>query len=117
MKNLIFILILSLLTTWGCASGGKIMTEDTFSQVSIGMTTKEVINKFGRPYSIKNLGHGEIEYKYIEKVIVGRAKVLQEKHYFIIFKNGQVSSTKTEYLNRPSYEENSYEMQTSYHKE
>lgn len=102
---------------WGCASGGKIMTEDAFSQVTAGMSYKEVTNKLGKPYSIKNLSNFEVEYKYIEKIVASNAKVFQEKHYFVVFKNGRVINTKVVYLNRPSYEENSYEMQTSFNKE
>lgn len=117
MKYFVFVITLILFTTWGCAGGGKIMTPDQFSQVSLGMTSKEVVQKFGKPYSIKNLGYNEFEYRYIEKVIVGENRVIQEKHYLILFKNNRVTSTKVEYLNRPAYERDSYEMQTSYNKE
>lgn len=113
MKKIIFILTVSLLAAWSCASGGKTMTAEGFSEISVGMTEKEVQQKYGKPYSIKDLGEGEIEYRYIEKVTIGRDRVLQEKHYLIILKNGKVTSTKTQILNRPVYERNSYEMQTS----
>lgn len=116
-KSFIFILGLSIFAIFGCASGGKVMSQEAFSQVSVGMTYQEVTHQLGRPYSMKNLGNGEIEYKYIEKIIVGRSNVIQERHYLILFKNGRVTSTKINYLNRPSYEGNSYEMQTSYNKE
>lgn len=106
-----------LLTTFACASGGKVMTPEQFSEVSVGMTGDEVSKKFGSPYSIKNLGHGDFEYIYIEKVTIGEGRVLQEKHYLILFRNGRVTSTKTEILNQPAYQRNSYDMQTSYNEE
>lgn len=116
MKYL-FTFALILLTTFACASGGRVMTPEQFSQVSVGMTGDEVTKKFGSPYSIKNLGNGDFEYTYIEKVIIGESRVIQEKHYLIIFRNGRVTSTKTQILNQPVYERNSYDMQTSYNEE
>lgn len=115
MKYLFLSLIL--LLTFSCVGGGRIMTTDQYCQISVGMTTKEFVHRFGRPYCLRNLGYGEIEYEYIEKMIIGECRVLQEKHYLILFKNDRVVSTKIIYLNQPSYERNSYEMQTSYNKD
>jgi outer membrane protein assembly factor BamE (lipoprotein component of BamABCDE complex) len=111
MKKIIFIFLFFL---FSCASGGKVMTAEDFSEIHVGMTTSEIEKKYGKPFSVKELGNDEVEYVYIEKVVVNRARVLQEKHYLIILKNGRVTSTKTQIYNRPSYERNSYEMQTSY---
>jgi len=116
MKKMMIILSLSLLSLWGCASGGKVMTAQTFSDVSVGMTDKEVKDKFGRPFAVKHLENGEVEYRYIEKVHYG-PRVIEERHYLIILKNGKVISTKAEDFTRPIYERNSYEMQTSYNEE
>ena len=113
MKKIILIFFMSFIFTWGCASGGKIMTAKDFSEVSIGMTEDELQKKFGKPYSINKIDNEEVEYIYNEKETIGRARVLQEKHYLIILKNGRVSSTNVRIFNRPIYERNSYEMQTS----
>lgn len=110
MKKILSILFL--ITFISCASGNRVMTADEYYQVEIGMSTKEVKQKFGKPYSKKNLGAGSIEYKYIERIIAGN-RVLQERHYLIVFTNDKVSSKKIIELNRPVYERNSYEMQTS----
>ena len=112
MKNIFFLISISLLSIWGCASGSKVVTPDSFSQISVGMTTAEVEKKLGKPYSIKNLEDNEIQYTYIEKMPMGK-RVVQERHYLINFRNNKVSATKVMYYNRPSYEGNSYEMQTS----
>jgi len=111
MKYIFLVLALIVLS---CASGGKILTQEEFCQITVGMTSSEVEKKYGKPFSIRDLGNSEIEYKYIEKVTIGKARVIQEKYYIIIFKNGRVTSTKTQIFNRPVYERNSYEMQTSY---
>lgn len=115
MKKIIILLSLSILL-FSCASGGKVMTADSFSEVSIGMTADDLQKKFGKPYSIKDLGEGEIEYTYIEKIHMG-SRVLQERHYLIILKNGRVTATKTRDYSRPAYQRNSYEMQTSLNEE
>jgi len=116
MKNIFFLIAISLLSIWGCASGSKVVTPDSFSQISVGMTTDDVEKILGKPYSIKNLEDNEIQYTYIEKMPMGK-RVIQERHYLINFRNKKVSATKVIYYNRPSYEGNSYEMQTSYYKE
>ncbi len=110
MKNIFFSLVI-LLVFDGCASS-KVMTADSFSEITIGQSISEIQKKYGKPYSIKNLGAGEVEYIYIEKIFMGK-RVLQEKHYLIIFKNGKVTSTKVRIFNRPAWQRNSYEMQTS----
>lgn len=115
MRKILTILSLSILV-FSCASGGKVMTAESFSEVSIGMSSDEMQKKFGKPYSIKDLGEGEVEYTYIEKIHMG-SRVLQERHYLIILKNGRVTSTKTRDYSRPAWQRNSYEMQTSYNKE
>ena len=112
MKNVFFLSAIAFISFWGCASGSKVMTADEFSEVSVGQSGDEIQKKHGKPYSIKNLGNNEVEYTYIERMPMGK-RVLQEKHYLIILKNGKVTSTQTRTFNRPVYERNSYEMQTS----
>lgn len=115
-KNIFFFLSIALLSIWGCASGSKVMTIEDFSDISVGQTSDDIQKKHGKPYSIKNIGDNEVEYTYIERIPMGK-RVLQERHYLIILKNGKVTSTQTRSFNRPVYERNSYEMQTSYNKE
>ncbi|MBN2479990.1 MAG: outer membrane protein assembly factor BamE [Parachlamydiales bacterium] len=105
-----FLIILSSLFLLSC--GSKAITSDDFYQVDVGMSSKEVKEKMGTPYSVKNLGNGEVQYKYIERVRAGD-RVLLEKHYLITIKDGKVTSKKVIDLNRPVYERNSYDMQTS----
>lgn len=111
MKNIVFLLSITFLSIWGCASS-KVMTAEEFSEISVGQTSDQIQKKYGKPYSIKNLGDNEVEYTYIERMPMGK-RVLRETHYLIILKNGKVTSTQTRIYNRPSYEGNSYEMQTS----
>ncbi|HEU63809.1 MAG: hypothetical protein KR126chlam4_01074 [Candidatus Anoxychlamydiales bacterium] len=113
MKNVFFFLSIAFLSFWGCASGSKVMTAEEFSEISVGQTSDDIQKKHGKPYSIKRLGDNEVEYTYIERLPMGK-RVLRETHYLIILKNGKVTSTQVRTFNRPVYERNSYEMQTSY---
>ena len=113
MKNVFFLSAIAFISFWGCASGSKVMTADEFSEVSVGQSGDEIQKKHGKPYSIKRLGNNEVEYIYIERMQMAK-RVLRERHYLIILKNGKVTSTQVRTFNRPSYEGNSYEMQTSF---
>ena len=62
--------------------------------------------------SIKKLEDGYLEYKYIERQR-SADRVLVERHYLFVIKDNKVTSKKHIDMNRPSYERNSYEMQTS----
>jgi len=113
MKFMTYFLLFFLIFSNGCASGGKVMTQEEFYEVSVGMTEKELVKKYGRPFSIKELEDNQLEYTYIERIDLGNRGVISERHYLIILKDGKVVSTKTKILNRPVYERNSYEMQTT----
>jgi hypothetical protein len=84
---------------------------DDYSYVTIGMTKDELIQKMGKPYSIKKLSDNQVEYIYIEKINANE-RVLLERKYLFILENDQVTSKKIIDINRPSWERNSYEMQT-----
>ncbi len=103
---------LSLVICMSCAAGNRVMTMEEYHEVSVGMTEKEVKQKIGKPYSTKNLGKNQVQYIYIEKLYSG-TRVLQERHYLITFTNGKVTSKKVLDFNRPVWQRNSYEMQTS----
>jgi len=112
MKNTFFFLSIMFLALFGCASGSKVMTAEQFSEISIGQTSQDIEKKYGKPYSVKHISDTEVEYTYIERAQMGK-RVVQEKHYLIILKNGRVSSTQIRTFNRPAWQINSYEMQTS----
>jgi len=90
------------------------MTSERFSEVSVGMSSSELEKKLGKPYSIRNLPNNEIEYTYIQKSDFGARGVLEERHYLIILRDNKVIRTDVKILNRPIYERDSYEMQTTF---
>jgi outer membrane protein assembly factor BamE (lipoprotein component of BamABCDE complex) len=98
-----------------CASGGGIMTMDSFDFVEIGASKEEVIEKAGTPYSISKKPDGSEEYEYIERIKVGNRN-LETRRYLITVKEGKVVSKKVDTSTPlPYYLESfdSYDMQTS----
>jgi outer membrane protein assembly factor BamE (lipoprotein component of BamABCDE complex) len=108
MRILLLIILTFLIS---CSSGSKAISMDDYSYVTIGMSKDELIQKMGKPYSIKNLSYNQVEYIYIEKINANQ-RVLLERKYLFILENDQVTSKKVIDINRPSWERNSYEMQT-----
>jgi outer membrane protein assembly factor BamE (lipoprotein component of BamABCDE complex) len=104
--------LLLLLLLAGCASGGHMMTMNTYHDVSIGSTQEEVIATMGKPISTKTLPDGSIQYEYVERIKVG-GRNLEERRYHIILKDGKVVSKEMKYGEPPAYKFDSYEMQTT----
>ncbi|NGX55859.1 MAG: hypothetical protein K1060chlam5_00090 [Candidatus Anoxychlamydiales bacterium] len=94
-----------------CSSGSKATSMDDFSMITIGMSKDELIQQMGKPFSIKKLGDNQEEYIYIERITANKRTIIERKYLFIL-QNDQVTSKKIIDLNRPSWERNSYEMQT-----
>jgi hypothetical protein len=110
MKKLIFSYFLLLI---GCMSGHKIMTMDSFSDVPIGATEQQLIKNMGSPYAIYKLDNGDLNYEYIER-ISANDRVIEERHYFFLIRNGKVESKSTDTRTRaPLQQRNSFELQTS----
>ena len=111
MKKYIF---LSFFLLMACAAGHRIMTTETFYEVNEGMTEKELKAKAGTPYLIKDLGNGEKQYEYIERVIINN-RTVEARRYLFIIKNGIVTSKKIVYddKDKPLLERNAYDLQTS----
>lgn len=107
MKRNIFCLLLA-----GCAFGGRPVTMEAFAMIDHSSKTPEVIASLGKPYAIHKLNNGTIEYEYIERIQVG-ARLTQERHYFITFKDGQVIKKRVSESSPPPYYLDSYEMQTT----
>lgn len=95
-----------------CASGGSAIASCAFFDVPIGATTNEVIQSVGKPYAIHHKEGGAVEYEYIERMKAAN-RTLEEKHYFLLIKDGKVVSKRVEQYSPPPYIFDSYEMQTT----
>ena len=98
-----------------CSMGGSVVTMEAFSEVPIGTSTTEVVSSLGDPYAIHKREDGTIEYEYIERIKIG-ARDAEERHYFLVIKDGQVVSKRVKQSGPiPYYLQSfdSYEMQTT----
>ena len=95
-----------------CASGGSMMTNHAFFDIPIGSKESEVVATAGEPYAIHHKEDGSVEYEYIERFKVG-GRDPQERHYFLLIKNGKVVSKRVDQSSPPPYIFDSYEMQTT----
>jgi len=107
-KHLFFFLVLFA----ACTSASSIMTHQAFFDIPIGSSKKEVITIIGEPYAIHKKEDGSVEYEYIERFKVG-GRETEEKHYFLLIKDGKVASKRVEQSSPPPYIFDSYEMQTT----
>jgi len=96
-----------------CAVGHHVMTMDSYTQVPIGLPVNELKKTAGKPYSIRHMDEGKDKYEYIERIFMGD-KVIEERHYYFIIKDGRVVSKQIQEEKPPPFQvPNSYEMQTS----
>ncbi len=95
-----------------CATGSRVATMDAFYEVDLSTTTPEVVELLGKPYAIHRKEDGSIEYEYIERIKIG-AREAEERHYFILMKDGRVVSKRVRQSSPLPYGFDSYEMQTT----
>ena len=103
---------ISLFAFAACASGHSMLTMDSFYDISVGASREEVISKVGDPYSITKKDDGSEEFVFIERMRAG-ARVIQERRYIIVLKDGIVVSKRLEQSSPPATSFDSYEMQTT----
>lgn len=103
---------LSLILLTACASGGMSLTMNSFHDIPVGASVEEVIATAGTPHAIHRKSDGTVEYEYIERFKTG-ARNVNERHYYILIKEGQVVSKRVEQSSPLPYGFDSYEMQTT----
>lgn len=95
-----------------CAMGVRGVTMESFSEISIGCPSEEVLARMGSPGSIQNKEDGSVEYVYTETISLG-GRTLEERQYVILLKEGKVSAKQVKQTSPPGYFFNSYDMQTT----
>jgi len=88
------------------------MTMNSFYDIPVGASKEEVVSAAGKPYAMRNLEDGSIEYEYIERFKAG-GRNINERHYFLLLKDGKVASKRVKQSSPPPYTFDSYEMQTT----
>jgi hypothetical protein len=92
--------------------GSSMMTMQSFSDIPIGTSIDELKATAGSPYRVHTNKKGEEVYEYVEKFNMGY-RTLEERHYFIVIRDGRVVEKKLKYEEVPPYYIDSYQMQTS----
>ena len=95
-----------------CASGHSLMTMSSFYEVSLGSSSKELVDQMGEPYAVHKNEDGSLEYEYIERVKIG-ARDVEERRYFLLIRDGKVASKRVEQSSPPPYIFDSFDMQTT----
>lgn len=85
---------------------------EAFYEIDLAATTPQVIEALGQPYAVHKKGDGAVEYEYVERVKIG-ARYAEERHYFILIKDGVVISKRVKQSSPLPYGFDSYEMQTT----
>ncbi len=104
--------ICSFLVLGACSSGGSLVTMQKFGDVPVGASREELISFMGSPIRERKLDDGSVEYEYIERFKVG-GRDLNERHYFVIVKDGKVVSKRYKQISPLPYSFDSYDMQTT----
>ncbi len=104
--------MISFLLFTACASGGTIMTMNSFYEIPVGATQEDVVATAGKPYNVRKLEDGSLEYEYIER-FKAAGRNINERHYFIVMKDGKVISKRVKQTSPLPYTFDSYEMQTT----
>lgn len=87
-------------------------TLNSFYDVPVGATQEEVVASLGKPIAIHKKADGSIEYEYIERFKTG-GRTANERHYYILMKDGKVISKRVKQDSPLPYGFDSYEMQTT----
>ncbi len=97
-----------------CASGGHMMTAESFYSVPMGTSREELVEQVGKPARVVNKGGGVQEYEYVERLSAG-ARTLQETRYIYTIENDKITARRVERSspNPSGFENDSYNMQTT----
>lgn len=88
------------------------MTIQSFYDIPVGASQDEVLSLAGKPYLEHRKGDGSVEYEYIER-FKASGRDINERHYYILIKDGKVVSKRVIQSSPPPYTFDSYEMQTT----
>ena len=81
----------------------QVMTRETFDEVTVGTTARDIILCAGQPYKSYCVHGGREEYVYIERLKFGNNVVI-ENHYVIWLIDGRVISKRFTQERPPAYD-------------
>lgn len=86
-----------------------------FAEIPLGASESEVMICAGQPYQVHKgrCGYEEFEFEYIERMTTG-TKMMEQRHYYILFRDGKVVGKRMCFEDTPPFWINSYDLQTGY---
>ncbi|NGX59342.1 MAG: hypothetical protein KR126chlam3_00493 [Chlamydiae bacterium] len=75
-----------------------------FNSIMLGTPAPQVVNRYGEPYAVHDLGKNNYEYEYIERVSMNN-ELMYENHYFLTIEGGKVVSKCFREQTRPGYDQ------------
>lgn len=96
--------LLSLLVLAGCFTRPNVANRQAYDSINLGEPVAEVEKKIGKPYQVRKYSNGTELYEYIERIYAVENEIIEERHYFIWIKNGQVISKKITEDRQPEYD-------------
>lgn len=85
------------------ACSSHMMTRQNFQDISLGSSITDVESRVGSPYAVRKGADGTEEYEYIERYYLND-EVVEENHYILVVKNGQVVSKRLNDKTPPAYD-------------
>lgn len=64
-----------------------------YNDLMLGTPAPKVVQKYGDPYSVRDLGNSALEYQYIERISMNN-ELVYENHYFLTFVNNQLTNKR-----------------------
>lgn len=64
-----------------------------YNAITLGTPAAQVVQRYGEPYSVKELRGGLLEYRYIEKISMNR-ELVYENHYVLTVEDGKIVSKR-----------------------
>ncbi len=118
MKKIYACILFSFCFLAACGLNGNIVTMDSFSCIDLCTSIEQVKVSLGEPFAVVEMENGFVEYEYIERIKIG-ARDAEERHYFILMKDGYVVSKRIKQssvspIGPLPLSFDSYEMQTTY---
>ncbi len=82
-------LVLCCLCLCGCFTRSQVISRGSFDDIRVGTPLADYEQKIGKPYKVRRLPNGSLDYEYIEKIFMGE-EIIEENHYYLRVRNGLV---------------------------
>ena len=96
-------LMISLVFLSSCFTRSQVISRGSFDDVQVGSPVADFEQKVGKPYRIRQMPNGTLDYEYIEKIFMGE-EIIEENHYYVRVKNGRVIAKRMNQEIPPAYD-------------